>query len=243
MAVLRDDMLRLIRSDNGFREELRRELLTDELLGLPAQVAALVQAQRRTEARLEQLAEAQQRTVEQIRALVEAQQRTDRRLESIAEDIRALNDWRRGDQGQRDGERYERDTVRHAMAIFGGGRGALQTEEDLLRVQTAVEPLMAAEPGLEPGHDPFLADVLWLKGDRIAVAEVSMAVDRYDVERAELRAATLRRAGLDALPVVIGRGWATEDVESVARMSGVEWRVGADSSPGYLAYRRMPAAR
>ncbi|BCX03309.1 MAG: hypothetical protein KatS3mg053_1247 [Candidatus Roseilinea sp.] len=61
-----------------WREELRRLVLTDEILTLPAIVRELAEAQRRTEQRVEELAEAQ-------RELAEAQRRTEQRVEELAE--------------------------------------------------------------------------------------------------------------------------------------------------------------
>lgn len=86
----------------------------------------------------------------------------------------------------------------------------------------------------------MLADLLWLKGGRIAVVEVSRQVDRSDVERAERRGAALHSSGLSAVAVVIGRDWASEEAEQAARERTIEWRVGAEASEGYLEFRRCP---
>ena len=59
-------------------------------------------------------------------------------------------------------------------------------------------------------EDPFLADLLWWKGEQVAVVEVSVQVDGEDVARAGRRADTLRQAGAQALAVVIGEAWAPE---------------------------------
>lgn len=82
-----------------WREELRRVVLTDEILELPAfiremadMVRELVEMQKRTEQRVEELAEAQRRSEERIgrletavAELAEAQRRTEQRLEEWAE--------------------------------------------------------------------------------------------------------------------------------------------------------------
>ncbi len=97
------DLLRLLGEHPEWRAELRRHVLTDELLELPALVRLLAEAQTRTEeglagltARVEALAEAQTRTEEglagltaRVEALAEAQTRTERRLEELAEAQRA----------------------------------------------------------------------------------------------------------------------------------------------------------
>jgi hypothetical protein len=90
------DFIRLIETRPEWRTELRRLVLTDELLAVPEQLTelrahseqqfiALAEAQQRTEVQLEALAEAQQRTEVQLEALAEAQQRTEVRLEALAE--------------------------------------------------------------------------------------------------------------------------------------------------------------
>ncbi len=109
------DFLRLLQEHPEWRQELRRLLLTDELLALPqlfqewieAQrraerrairiFLALAQAQRRTEQRvgrveeqLATLAEAQRKTEEQVRLLTEAQQRTEEQVRTLAESHRQL---------------------------------------------------------------------------------------------------------------------------------------------------------
>ncbi|BCX02154.1 MAG: hypothetical protein KatS3mg053_0092 [Candidatus Roseilinea sp.] len=75
-----------------WREELRRLVLTDEILTLPAIVRELAEAQRelaeaqrRTEQRVEELAEAQRRTEQRVEELAEAQRRTEQRVEELAE--------------------------------------------------------------------------------------------------------------------------------------------------------------
>lgn len=63
------DLVRLLEERPEWRAELRRLVLTDELLALPAAVRALAEAQARTEEKLTALAEAQARTEEKLAAL------------------------------------------------------------------------------------------------------------------------------------------------------------------------------
>jgi len=72
-----------------WRAELRRILLTDEILEMPRVLGVLAAAQQRTEAglqrlgaRVDGLAEAQKRTEARLEELAEAQKRTEARLES-----------------------------------------------------------------------------------------------------------------------------------------------------------------
>ncbi|MDR7555558.1 MAG: hypothetical protein QN157_08130 [Armatimonadota bacterium] len=91
--TLRDfeGLLRALEKRAEWRAQLRRLLLTDELLSLPeivrqlaVRVEQLAAAQQRTETRLEQLAAAQQRTETRLEQLAAAQQRTETRLEQLA---------------------------------------------------------------------------------------------------------------------------------------------------------------
>jgi hypothetical protein len=247
--ALQEELLRALRMDSELRDAVRRELLTEELLAVPARlealtlrVEALAAAQQRTEERLEALAAAQLRTEERLAALTAQVGTLVNVVEGIAREVAGLSDWRRGEEGRREGERYERITVRHAYAIFNGGRGATERPEDLERIRRALAPAAASPAGLDEDDDPFLTDLLWVKDDRIAVVEISRRIDHEDMERAERRAAVLRSGGLEAVGMVIGRDWASEEAERAARARPIEWRVGEDQSAGYLELRRMAAA-
>ncbi len=63
------EIIRQIETDPAVRAQLRSILLGDDVLGLPAQVAALVEAQKRSENRLDRLEKA-------VAELVEAQKQT-----------------------------------------------------------------------------------------------------------------------------------------------------------------------
>jgi predicted nuclease with TOPRIM domain len=80
------DLVRLLEQNPEWRAELRRLLLTDAVLNLPALVGELAEAQRRTE--------------EQVAALVEAQRRAEGRLERIDEHIAALAEAQRRAEGR-----------------------------------------------------------------------------------------------------------------------------------------------
>ncbi|HXG33634.1 MAG TPA: hypothetical protein VNJ11_09730 [Bryobacteraceae bacterium] len=98
------DLVRLLEQHPEWSAELRRLVLSQELLTLPELVKGLAELQRRTEERLEELgarvtalAEAQQRTEERLEelgarvtALAEAQQRTEARLEELSARVTAL---------------------------------------------------------------------------------------------------------------------------------------------------------
>ena len=272
--IVREEFLELLRTDQTFREDVRRQLLSEDLLALPGKfdhltelvgqalsllretvgiVRDLVEAQRQTEERigqldgrmdrvetaLEQLIEAQQRTEdglqrqgEQIQALTQAQQRTE-------EELRWLVSWQRGEAGRRDGERYEREIIRRAPALFNGGQGGAPDQPSVQQRLAEQLRSLLAQGVFESVEDPFLADLLWWKNAQIAVVEISVQVNGDDVVRAARRAATLRRAGAPALAVVIGDDWALSDARERALARQVEWKVGSDLSEGFLAFRRL----
>jgi len=244
------------------RTEERLEALVEAQQRTEARVEALAQAQQRTEERLEALVEAQQRTEARVEALAQAQARTEERLaeaqrqtderfgrveaalERLAQaqqetekELRELIGWQRGEDGRRRGERYERDVVRRAPVIFNGGQGG-PTDQPWVqeRVTEGLRSLLAGM--LEVEDDPFLADLVWWKGEQVAIVEASIQVNGEDVVRAARRADTLKRAGLEALAIVIGDKWAKLDAREEALSRQVEWKVGSDVSDGFLAFRR-----
>ncbi|MDW8240681.1 MAG: hypothetical protein RMM98_13815 [Acidobacteriota bacterium] len=205
-----------------------------------AAIQSLTEAQRRTDAAIQNLTEAQRRTDAAIQSLTEAQQRTEAALRETQLELRALVNWQRGEAGRRDGEQYERETLRRAFVLFNGGQGG-SPEQLAIQQQLGewLKPLLRqGSIDLKPDQDPFLADLIWWKGERVAVVEISTQVNGYDVYRAVNRAETLRQAGVQAFPVVIGKEWANEESQRQAYNERVEWKVGADLSDGFLAFRQ-----
>jgi hypothetical protein len=325
MQTLWEQFLELLRTDPAFRAEVRRLVLTDELLALPEKVdelvkavqelvavqrehseilrrheeilrehseilrqhseilrqhserlAALAEAQKRTEEQLAALAEAQKRTEEQLAALMEAQKRTEEQVSALAEaqkrmeeqlaalteaqrrteeqlaalvedqrrmweELRRLVAWQQGEAGRREGEQYERQVIRRAPAIFNGGQGGPPDQPFVQQKLTDLLSPFWREGLMEPDDDPLLSDLIWWKSVKMLVVEASLQVDRYDVERAARRSATLRRAGADAVGVVIGKAWATPEAWEMAMAQGVEWFIGSDMSDGFRQFRQTPA--
>ncbi|MFA0784612.1 hypothetical protein [Fervidibacter sacchari] len=286
MQAMWEEFLRLLRTDPAFRAEVRRLVLTEELLTLPEkveeltravrelaeaqrqhseilrqhseQIGALVEAQRRTEEilrqhseTLRQHSEILRQHSEQIAALIEAQHRTEAQIAALEaqiaslvevqrrtwEELQRLVTWQRVEAGRREGERYERQVIRRAPAIFNGGQGG-SPEQPI--VQQRLTQLLAPfwqEGLIAPEDDPLLADLIWWKDEQIVVVEVSLKVDRYDVERAARRAATLRRAGATVMGVVIGEEWATPEAYDEAIRRQVEWFIGSEMSDGFREFR------
>jgi hypothetical protein len=172
--------------------------------------------------------------VQVVRELAEAQRRTEARLERLENRLE-------GEIGRQSGERYEREVVASAPVFFYGGQGGglgNPMVQDQLRQW--LQPLF--EQGVEISNlaNPFRADIIWWKGDRVMVVEVGIKVSRDDVNRAAARAELLRRAGVNATPAVIGEEWGLPDVQALAQQEGVEWFVGDGLSQGFLEFRKLP---
>jgi hypothetical protein len=251
------DLVRLVEERPEWRAELRRLVLTEELLALPEQVSRLrrdteqgfkqlTEAQARTEVQMKVLSEAQVRTEVSMKALSEAQARTEEEMKGLRqaqvrteEELHWLANWQRGEAGRREGERYERDTLRREPVLFHGGQGGSPERPDIQQRLTTSLELLLSEGNIGTENDPFLADLLWWKGEQVAVVEVSLQVDRQDVSRAERRANTLKRGGAQAIAIVVGEQWATPEAREQAQVRQVEWKVEADLSNGFLAFCRQ----
>jgi hypothetical protein len=224
--MIREEFLELLRTDDAFRDEVRREILTEELLALPA--------------RFDRLTEVVSEIAESVRDLTAAQQRTQEAQRRTEEALQQLVNWQRGEAGRHRGEQYEKEIVRAAPALFYGGQGGTADQSWIQqRLTKQLKPLL--EVITEPEDNPFLADLIWWKGEQIAIVEVSVQVNDYDVWRAARRAEMVRRSGAQALAVVIGREWAAFESQYEAKVQGVEWKVGPDLSDGFVAFRRAPA--
>ncbi|MFN4032703.1 MAG: hypothetical protein ACK4ME_03635 [Fimbriimonadales bacterium] len=137
-----------------------------------------------------------------------------------------------------DGERFERDILARAPTLFFGGRGGGAGEPHIRqKVGDWLRSLYRQGIEIPPHDDPLLADIIWWKGDVVAVGEVSIKVDINDIKRVLAR--TLQQVGVNAMPVVIGEEWDTPSTEAFAQENGVEWYVRGGLSKGFLAFRQL----
>ena len=257
MAITTEDARTLLHllEEPPLRAQLRWLVATEELQALSDQierltgaVGQLAEAQQRTEERLDRLAEAQQRTEERlerleatVQALAEAQQRTEASLKELTVEMRHLADWQQGETGLREGERYARLILKRAPLLFMAGEGGFTDQPS---VQQHLSRLLKSLPDmtlLTDDENPLLADLVWWKGEQVLIVEISRQVNGHDVVRAARRAETLRRAGVQAVGVVIGEEWASAESRQQAETRAVQWKVGSDLSEGFLAFRRLAA--
>jgi hypothetical protein len=219
------DLVRILEERPEWRAELRRLVLTDEILTLPALIRELIEAQRRTEQRVatieEQLAaliEAQQRTEQEIATLVEVQRRAEQRIGTLTNDMAGVKGVVLELRYHHRAHAYFAPLIRRTHVLSG------EEIETLLEGAVAQGLLSEAE-----ADEILLADLL-LRGRRRAdnsevyvVVEISWKIDPYDVERSVRRAALLSRIGTPAVPVVAGKE-VIEEAASLASMLHV-WQL------------------
>jgi hypothetical protein len=209
------DLIRMLDERPEWRSELRRLVLTDELLALPAQTAEL---RVHTEQRFQELAVAQRRTEEQV-AAVSAQ---------LADLIQVVQTFST-DIGELKGRSLEGDYRTRVYAYFSRvvrRAHALSPDELTSLLEDAIDRGALSE---DQAEDVSLADVI-IQGRRrsdgaevFLVVEVSWGVGPQDVERATRRAALLAHTGSPALPVVAGK-WVTPEAAQLARTQQV-WQL------------------
>ena len=194
-------------------------------------VEELAEAQKRTELRVEELAEAQQQTGERldrieaaIERLIEAQARSEQRLDRVEAAIERLIEaqtrmeeaikqlvehqaWMRPRQDKLMEAFLESQYREKAQAYFGRFLRRVR----VVSFQELEEDLESRLPEHER-NDLLLLDLLVQGRPRARpevpevwlAIEVSVVVDREDVEQAQRRAAILKRAGYPAIPTVAG---------------------------------------
>jgi hypothetical protein len=193
------DLIGILEQHPEWRTELRRLVLTEELLSLPQIMHDLAEAQQRTEQRVEELAEAQRRTEQHLADLVAAQWRTEQRIGRLQDDVGDLKGVVMEERYYRRASSYFSRLVRRSQVISGNELTAL------------LEEAVARGALSEEGADEIgWADVV-VRGQRredgtdlYLVVEVSWGVGTSDVERAVRRAALLAQTGVQTLPVVAG---------------------------------------
>jgi hypothetical protein len=189
------DLIRLLAQRPEWRAELRRHVLSDELLELPAIVRQLaeqlVEAQARADQRLERVEAALERLEAAVERLAEAQGSTETRV------------------GRLEGEVLELRYARRAPAYLSRLARRLRVESgvlaDLLDEAVADGRLAEVERESVIEADLVLAGRRREDGaDIYLLAEISAGIGPNDVERAADRAAILQKLGRPVTPIVAG---------------------------------------
>jgi len=224
-------LVRLLEQHPEWRAELRRLLLSEDLLALPEVVRALGD-------RVAELAAAQRRTEQQVEALTAAQRRTEERLASLAGRVEELAAAQRRTEdelrrlarevGDLKGSDLERSCREKAASFFQPilRRIRLMDHQELGQIlDDADDAVDGGRISLQEKGDVMHADVV-VSGQRDGhrvdlLAEVSGVVDLTDVERAGRRARLLEKAtGVPTLAAVAGQRILAE-AEAEAKASGI----------------------
>jgi hypothetical protein len=212
------DLLRLLEQHPEWRAELRRHVLTEELLTLPALV--------------QQLAERLDTLAARVDALAQAQARTEAQLESLAESVRQLvaqGSEHTARLGELTGELLELRYARRGPAYFSRLARGLRVV-DTGQLADRLDDAVAAGKLTDHERDSLLEADIVLSGRRredqepiYILVEVSYGIGRSDVQRAADCARLLEKLGQPAVPAVAGR-WIDPDTDRMARAYGV-WQV------------------
>lgn len=215
------DLLRLLEQRPEWRAELRRHILPDELLELPAVIRQLAKAQSRTDqqlailtTRVEQLAARVDQLAVHLEQLAARVDQLAARIDRLADTQEALAE--RFDQHERrnaiDFQIIKNDQLTRRLAdrpglfreVIDNPRALTPAEADRwLNELVDREQLNRAE------YRQLLWADLLVRGERegqtgYLVVEVSWTVGLRDVDRAQRRASLLRRIGIPTWPAVVG---------------------------------------
>ena len=236
------DILDAMERDPALRDAVRRYILTDEILALPAQVKALTEAvealvseTREIRAEVGELRTGQEQLREEVgdlRSDVGDLRAGQEELRAGVSELRTNVGRLGGDISQMMGTGYEGTVARVADRLVRRELG-LTSPTVVMRGfgNTATPPIPEIDQGAETGNitwkesdDLALADVI-VRATRqdgspvYVVAEISITVQERDRARAHRRAALLEKAtGVTSIPVVIG-----VSEETPAGTSGVEF--------------------
>jgi hypothetical protein len=194
-------IIRLLEEHPEWRADLRRVLLTDDLLTLPAQMARLTEQVTILTERVSTLADGQRRLIDEVGMLTE-------RVMTLSN-----GQWRLiNDVGMLKGRDLERTYREKADIFFDGIIEGPHTVPDAELRPLLDEAVQKKVLSPEERRDVRRADLIvrgkgLQSGENIfLVVEVSWSIYPTDVERAAKRAALLRRLGLHVLAVVAGEG-------------------------------------
>ena len=225
------DLVRLLEERPEWREELRRLVLTPELLALPEQIAEL---RARSEQQFQELIAAQQRTEEEVRELAQALRHLEGQVTLLTQAMQTLTN----DVGELKGKSLEADYRTKGPAYFSRvvRRPHVLTADELT---TLVEDARDNRVLLEfEAQEIYEADVI-VRGRRLEdgtavylLVEVSWGVGRHDVERATQRAALLARLGTPVIPVVAGKRITTAAARLAQRQQVWQLTNGRAVAPG-----------
>jgi DNA-binding transcriptional MerR regulator len=219
------DLIGLLGQHPEWRTELRRWVLSDDLLALPQTMHELAEAQRRTEERVGQLAARMDELTQRMDELTQRMDQLAQRMEQLVEVQTRMG----SDLERLKGSDLERRYRERAHAYFSRVLRRIHVLSGDELTALLEEALTHKQLSEEEADDILQADVI-LRGRRredgtevYGMVEVSWGIGLSDVQRAATRATLLARTGMPAIPIVAGF-WMTPEAQEPARAFQV-WQV------------------
>jgi len=216
-----DDLIQQLRQHPEWRDALRREILTEELLSLPQLVRELIGAQKQTDERLGSLAA-------HVGELAEALRQTQNQVSELVKQVRALAEVQRRTEervGGFEGKSLERDYFEKAYAYF----------DDILRKirvipwsEVAVLLDRAEERISRKERKQVMEADLIIHGRRLEdkketylLGEISVGIGLEDVHRAAQRAKIFTRVTEKPVIPAVGGKRIIPEARELAQELGV----------------------
>jgi len=229
-----NDLIELLRRHPEWREAVRREVLTQELLDLPEVVRRLAEAQTQLAVQVRELATEVRELGMQVRdqgAQIREQGMQIREFGTEVRELARIVRWLDGRVGNLEGWRYEQkfnararvtEIVRRPVPVNLAELDLILDARDEGRLSQLEWRQLLALDFLFKGQLRKGAEVF----ESLVAVEVSQVVDSRDVQSAYDRAGILTRSGLETIPAVGGRQ-VTEDADALAKQLGVQMLIDA----------------
>ena len=212
-----EDLLNVLKAEPMWLEELRKLILTSDLLKLPERFEQFVQKDfKALNDRVDRMEQEMRELKDRVEKIDERLTKVESDVEVLKEDVRTLKEDVRNlknDVADLKGSDFERKVRENAPAYLGklikkckvldraiiadqldealdAGRITEEEREEALSVDLVAEGYLRVEPQKKV----------------LVVAEVSVKADKVDVERAHKRSKIVERAfGMPTIPAVIGK--------------------------------------
>ena len=211
------DLISILREHPDWLDELRKLILTEELINLPKKFDEFVkQYQNFIENEFKPLKQTVQKQGEDIAVLKEDVAVLKEDVAVLKEDVAVLKQdvgVLKSDVGDLKGDSFERKVRERAPSYFGKIIRKCKLISHIELANILDDALDTGIIGDDERDDALLCDIVVtgaLRSDKerkvLIVAEVSVVVDKQDVERAASRTKVIEKCmGLPGIPVVIGK--------------------------------------
>ena len=205
-----EDLLNVLKSEPMWLEELRKLILTSDLLKLPERFEEFVQKD------FKELNDRVDRLEHEMIELKDRVEKIDERLTKVESDVEVLKDDVRtlkNDVAELKGSDFERKVRENAPAYLGKLIRKCKVLDKAIIADQLDEALDAGRITEEEREEALSVDLVaegYLRVEPqkkvLVVAEVSVKADKVDVERAHKRSKIVEKAfGMPTIPAVIGK--------------------------------------